>query len=460
MKKVLALMLALLILALCACGQDTATGSAQIGPNGETGAQNAEKQQEQAGELTADGYYKQEKTLDDGTVVTIYRDGGPEGAIVKGSVKYLDGSRSDEKYFSDGTVEHMLWTDADGNTGETYYYPSGNTEKSITKSVDGTYSEIHYMDNGYFDEKTGTNYDGTITYLKFIDSNGYVDERTFDVAEDGTRWDSEEWEDGTIVKTHYGINGMTIEQIQENEKTGNRTEIKFFENGNEKSRDTHSAEHGYTLKMEYYESGIVKHSLLVYDDGSHTREEKVNETGYTTYYHESGNGLDMEFFADDNGELIKYVDKGTVYEGDAIPGIARNTFNQVRQVPAQDTTTTQNEDGSTATTITYADGSTVTNGTTADGCTFNESISANGERNYEEYYASGKLRFIRYETADTFQETHYDEEGYYTYFHYIAPGYELEITCDETGKVNKVLLNDVEQTDIESIVKDMFFRSW
>ena len=37
---------------------------------------------------------------------------------------------------------------------------------------------------------------------------------------------------------------------------------------------------------------------------------------------------------------------------------------------------------------------------------------------------------------------------------------ELEITCDETGKVGKVLINGVEQTDIESIVKDMFFRSW
>lgn len=464
MKKVLALMIALLMLLLCACGQETAPAQSEQEAAQTQQDQTAEDKQGQTAETNADGYYVEEKTTEDGTHLTIYRDGGPEGAIVKGYATYTDGTKSEEGYDSEGKLEYMIWNDADGSVYEMYYYPSGNMEKNISKMADGFYYETHYMDNGSFDEKTGIGHDGTITYQKTVTPDGQVEEITYDVEEDGTRWDTDEWEDGTIVKTHYGTNGNPIEQTMNNETTGDHTEITYYENGREKTRDSYHAGSKQRVYLEYYEDNSVKYSLIEGENGS-KNEEKINEAGYTTYYFENFNNTkDSEFFANDTGELVKYVENGTVYEGDAIPGTARDMFNRVRKTPAptvEDTATTQEADGSTRTTSTLSDGTVETRHNAADGRTIsNDRVSPNGDRSYQEYFESGKLK-VNIEVRDgMFQEVHYDEDNYWTYFHYTAPGHEMEVICDETGKVNKVLVNGVEQTDIESYVKDMFFRSW
>ena len=460
MKKKLALLIALLMLTLCACGQK----SAPTPDHQNSVTEQTETQQDQPAELTEEGYYVQNKTLEDGGSITIYRNGGPEGAVVKAFVTYIDGTWSEERYDNEGNLEYMTWDEPDGTIVEMFYYPSGNTEKYIAKHADGAYEEIHYMDNGTFDEKTGIGYDGTITYLKTVAADGYVEEITYDIEEDGTRWDTDELDDGTIIKTHYGANGMRLEEFWDNEKTGDHTEIQYFDNGNEKSRDSYHADSKQRIRLEYYENNSVKYSLIEGDNGSKS-EEKLNEAGYTTYYFENFNNQKAcEFFANDNGELTKYVEEGVVYEGNAIPASAIDIFNQVRKTPApaaENTVTTQEADGTTCTTTTYADGSTTTVRTAADGRPIsNEKSSPTGEGYYEEYFESGKLKISIQKTADMFQELHYDEEGYWTYFHYNAGGYETEITTDETGKVSKVLLNGVEQTDIENYVKDMFFRSW
>ncbi len=458
MKKRIALMLAfVLCLSLCACGQEAAPDQKeQDTSNLETQAQSA------TAETTAEGYYVQKKTMEDGTNVTIYRYGGPEGAIVTGFLVYPDGAQAEERYNSEGVLEYTIYIDVDGSTYETFFYPSGCIAKDVMNSADGSYSEVHFMDNGTIDEETGVITSGTICYEKYVTADGQVEEYSYDITvdDDGTRWNTEEWDDGTVVRTHYSANGMPIEQIQDNEATGDHTEIKYYENGSEMTRDSYYADHGIRSYLEYYENGSVKYSLLEYDSGGKS-EERINEAGYTTYYYDNfDNTSDKEFFANDVGELVKYIEDGTVYENSAIPSSARDIFNQVRQVPAEGTTTTQNEDGSSSTTTTYADGSSMTSGTTADGTFTNESISANGDRYYEEYYASGTLKLMISETADTYQEVHYDEDGYWIYFHLVAPGYEQEITCDETGKVDKVLVNGQVQTDIEQHVQGMFFRSW
>ena len=455
MKKRITLILAfVLCLSLCACGQEAApTQKEQDGSNQPAQAQSATEA------ALVDGYYMDETTMDDGTVVTFYHIGGPDGAIEKIVCNFPDGAHSEEYYNEEAVLEYTVYNDVDGSVYETYFHPNGCIAKDIVKSADGSYSEVHFMDDGTIDKETGVITSGSICYEKYVSADGQITENSYDVTleADGTRWNTEEWDDGTIVQTHYNANGMPIEQIMDNENTGDHTEITFYENGSEKSRDSYYSDHGLRSYLEYYENGSVAYSLLEYDDGDKC-EEKINEAGYTIYYFESK--LDMEFFANDVGELVKYVEKGTVYENGAIPGTARDIFNQVRDVPAEGSTTTENADGSTTTTTTYADGSSMTNGINADGTFFNESVDANGDRYYEEYYATGTLKFMLSETADSYQEAHYDEEGYWIYFHLVAPGYEMEITCDETGKVDKVLVNGQVQTDIEQYVQNMFFRSW
>ena len=434
MKKLLALMITLLMLLLCACGQETAPAQNEQG-----------EAQKQPVETTASEYFVQEKTLDDGTIVKIHRLGGPEGPIVQGFCTYPDGIYTEEGYDSAGNLEYMNIYEPNGSVHETYYYPSRNPMKDISNYADGSYTETHYLENG------------TISYFKSVAPDGTVEEVQYEIEEDGTRWDSMEWEDGTIVQTRYGDMGKPIEQLQDNEEKDRHIHITYYENGNEKTRHSYYGEDKLTVHLEYYESGSVKYSLMENENGSKT-EEKFNEAGYTTYFYDSN--LDMEFFANDVGELVKYVGGGKVYEGDAIPSDARETFNQVRKVAAEDVSTTEEADGASKMTTTYADGSVQTSGTTADGARYHETISATGERTYEEYYAAGTLKLVIIETADMYQEAHYDEETFYTYYHQVFPGCDMEITCDETGKVDKVLVNGKEQTDIESYVKDMFFRSW
>ena len=459
MKKRIALVLAfVLCLSLGACSQESAQPEQTV-TEAQAGQTANNSQAEQAGTLTEDGYYMQEKTTEDGIHLKIYRAGGPEGPIVSGYVTYPDGTYSEERYDTDGKLEYFTWNDTEGSVYEQYYYPSGNVSKSISNYADGSYDEFHYMDNATYDEATGISYDGTITYRKMISADGQVDEETYEFEEDGTRWETDEWPDGTIVKSRYTGRGMLLEQIQDNEATGNHVEITYYENGNEKTHDAYYADHGLNSLIEYYENGSVKYSLMEYDDGTKV-EEKINEAGYTTYYRCIGDGINWEFFADDTGELVKYVKDGTVYEGNAIPTDARNTFNQVRKVPAEGTTTSQSEDGSSTTTTTYADGSSQSSSVNADGSYTNQSISADGSEYTEEYYPSGKLKHVVIKSADTYQETYYDEDGYYTYYYQSVPGWTMEITTDETGKVNQVLVNGKAQTDIEKYVKDMFFRSW
>ena len=457
MKKRIALVLTfMLCLSLCACSQEPAQPEQTV-TEAQAGQTANESQAEQAGALTEDGYYMQEKTLDDGTHIKIYRDGGPEGPIVEGYVTYPDGTYSEERYDTDGKLEYFTWNDTEGSVYEQYYYPSGNVSKSISNCADGSYDEYHYLDNGTYDEATGIGYDGTIIYRKNISADGQVDEETYEFEEDGTRWETDEWPDGTIVKSHYTGRGMLLEQIQDNEATGNHVEITYYENGSEKTRNAYYPDNGLNSLLEYYENGNVAHSLMKYDDG-YTNEEKINEIGYTVYYYDSN--LKAEFFANDMGELVKYVKNGTVYEGNAIPDEGHSVFNQIRDVPAEDVSTVQGADGSSTTTTTYADGSSQSTSVNADGSYTNQSISADGAECTEEYYPSGTLKHVIIKAADTYQETYYDEDGYYTYYYQSVPGWTLEITTDETGKVNQVLVNGKAQTDIEKYVKDMFFRSW
>lgn len=454
MKKVLALMIALLMLILCACGQESAPVQVE--------QDKADAQQTQNEETTTEGYYVEEEPLADGGRSTTYRVGSSDGVIAKITREFVDGSYTEERYDSEGKLEYSIHNRPDNYVWEQYFYPSGNVSKDIMKEADGSYSEIHFLDNGSIDEETGTITSGTISYEKYVTADGQVNEITHDIdlEDDGTYWFTYLSDDGTVEKTHFGIDNKPVEAIRDNEKTGdhaeieyvngikfkeiqtnknndNRMEITYYESGQMKSLDTYDAERKERILIEYYEDNSVKH-LLQETDGGYKHEEKYSKAGYTTYYYDSNQ--DMEFFANDMGELLKCISEGQTYEGDAIPSEERRVFEQVRQVPDENTDATE-ETVPTETTSAL------------------DSIQAE-EGYHEEYYPSGKLKHITNKTADIFIEISYDEDGYFTYYHEIFPGHELEITCDETGKVDKVLVDGQVQTDIESIMKDMFFRSW
>lgn len=454
MKRAFALMIGLLMLLLCACGQEAAPPQAE--------QNNAEVQNAQTAETTANGYYIEEQTLAEGYTSTTYRVGGPDGAIAKITNEYPDGSSNEERYDSEGKLEYSIYNKPDGFVWEQYFYPSGNVSKEIIKEADGSSTEIHFLDNGSVDEATGTITSGTITYEKYVTADGQVEEIThdIDVEDDGTYWYTYVGEDGTVEKTRLGTDNRPIEAIRDNEATGdhaeiefvngkiskeiqtnknndNRIEITYYENGSMKTMDSYNTKDGMRVYMEYYEDDSVKHFLQESDDG-YKHEEKYNEAGYTTYYYDSNQ--DMEFFANDVGELVKCVSDGQTYEGNAIPSKERDVFNQVRKVPDENTSTTEE---------------------IAPAETTSALVNIQSEDGYcEEYYDSGKLKHITNKTADMFIEICFDEDGYFTYYHMIDQDVDMEITCDESGKVNKVLLNGVEQTDINDFVKGLNFRSW
>lgn len=462
MKKRIALILAfVLCLSLCACGQGSAHAPADQKP-ANAKQNDTESQQEQTAETTAGDYFVEEEILVDGGKSTTYRVGSPNGVIAKITREFVDGSYTEERYDSEGKLEYSIHSRPDSYVWEQYFYPSGNVSKDIMKSADGSSTEKHFLDNGSIDEATGTVTSGATTYEKHVTADGQVNEIThdIDVEDDGTYWFNYTGEDGSIEKTHFDTDNKIIEAIRDNEATGdhaeieyvngikfkeiqtnknndNRMEITYYESGKMKSLDTYDANRKERTLIEYYENNSVKHLLQEADDG-YKHEEKYNEAGYTTYYYDSNQ--DMEFFADDVGELLKCISKGQTYEGDAIPSEERQVFEQVRQVPDENADAT--EETVPAETASALDSIQVEDGY------------------HEEYYPSGKLKHITNKTADMFIEISYDEDGYFTYFHQVDQGIDLEITCDETGKVDKVLVDGQVQTDIENIVKDMFFRSW
>ncbi len=458
MKKVLAILIAILMLLLTACGGgSTQTGDAQpTEPNSATEIESA---------TTGEDYYVEEKIREDGSKLTVYRNGGPEGAVVKAVLDYPDGSHHEETYNADGNLTSMSGTEADGTVYECTFYPSGYPHTDIYRYADGSYEEIHYLDDGTIDPETGWITSGTIIYEKRVSADGQVQEVSYDVTkeEDGSWWNEEELEDGTIIKTHYSADGLPMKQTSENPATGMRVETEFYESGNMKCQ-THirGDSEGYNY-MEYYDGGDVKYRYIQ-QEGDSFIEENISELGYTTYMHIKSPTLAREFFADENGNLLKCISDGTTYEGDAISATDKDMFDRMMSKPpatADDTVTTQNDDGTQLTTTTYSDGKVVKELRAADGRLISQdTMQANGEGYYFEYFESGKIKIEIYTYPDAVHTRHYDEDGYLIYYKEDFGAYVTEITTDETGKVEKVTVNGVPQTDVSSWKGFLNFRSW
>ena len=451
MKRLFALLLALcLCMGLCACGSSADASQ---------------------GATTDDGLYEKSGTMDDGTVFTTWRKGGPEGTPVKLIYDTPDGFHHESYYNDEGVVEYSIDVEPDGSTYELCYYPSGNMEKSIYNGADGSFEELHYLDNGYTDEN-GWLCSGTVTYEKRISADGLAEEwdENIELQEDGTWWTTTDHGEGSVMRTHYNQDGITIESYWDIAAMGKHFTYLYYENGNQKSVEVvydNSSEYNYD---EYYEDGSLKYRHMIDYGGlvGTEHEEKISPVGYSTYLLLKHPQSDtVEYFADDNGNLEKFVKNGTVYEGNAIPGNDRKDWENIRTVPpakATDSVTEQMDDGTYWVTTTYDDGKVEKQHFNADDVLIAfDNVEANGDRYYQERYDSGQTKYELRTFGERVTEFAYDEEGYETYFHQYGEGGDLEMITDETGKLVAVLMDGTEMKTTDPLYEHLLtghnFRS-
>lgn len=349
MKKTLALTLVLLLLLLAACGQSSQQKPAQTPADGTTAS--AEEAASPADEIFVNEYENE------GIKVTEYYEGGKDGRLLRIEYVMPDGSSGEEHYNADGTFSYSLYRGADGSVYEDFFYPNGTLSKSIMTNADGSYMENHFADNGYKDEETGYYVAGTMTYSKEVAADGtVVYEMTSDIQfeEDGSYWVTTTNEDGSVQKSHfsaegillgdtytdpatgmysettYDENGTMLYNFYEDPEYGTRTESEYYPNGTlKKMTTTHTDSEAFDI-TEYYENGFLKFEHYMHEEGTGA-EEHYNEAGYITYSHLITLTGEEEYFGDEEGNLLKVVDDGTVYEGNALPNWAVDSFRMMQE---------------------------------------------------------------------------------------------------------------------------------
>lgn len=319
MKKILATILAILFL-LTGCAQ----ASDQNG---------------------ADTLYVKEYEIE-GTQIKEYYEGGKNGLLVRSEYTMPDGSSGEEEYTADGKMSHMIFRNTDGSVYEDFCYPNGTFSKSIVTFPDGSYSEYHYADNGRVDEETNTYYPGTMIYQKDVAADGtvlYEMTAELNYEEDGSYWITSTFEDGSLSESHYSAEGLLLEDkytdpsnsmISESTyaqsgalvssiftdlTNGVTTETEYYPNGNPMKITMTYTDSDAHMSSEYYENGYLKYDYYLGEDGM-ISEDKLNEAGYLVYSHfvSSADDYEYEYFGDDEGNLVKYVENGVTYEGTAI----------------------------------------------------------------------------------------------------------------------------------------------
>ena len=450
MNRVVAILLVLfLCLGLCACG---GSETPQL--------QNTAKEQETATQqetVKEEELYEKSGTTEDGTTFTTWRRGGPEGTPVKLIYDAPDGTHYEEYYSYEGVLEYCITTGADGSSYEIFFYPSGNMEKSILKNADGSSEELRFLDNGYVDEN-GITSSGMVYYEKHVSADGHVEERgeNTELLEDGTWWRTDELDDGSTMRTHFNQEGYTMESYWDIPYMSKHVVYQYYADEKEtlKSMETtydNSEEYDLT---EYYEDGSLKYRHMINFGGLKGTEriEEVSPLGYTTYmlltHPNSGT---QEWFADEMGNLEKHVDKGKVYEGDAITSKIRQDWDNIKNKPDQgEKETEEDADGTYWVTTTYRSGKIVKEHfSREDKLLSTETTDTRGIVEYVECYDNGNIRYLKQTVEENTCEYTYDEEGYEIHYREVNPEMEVELIADETGKLVTVLVNGVERTGVD-----------
>ena len=370
MKKIMAILLALLLLTMAACGQETARqmeqepAATQTEPTGESAGETEEVQASE--ETTVPANYVDKYEVNGMQVMDHYEN----GVLVRSDYRMPDGSSGSEYMDADGNLTHTMYKMPDGSSFETHYYPDGNISKDITRNADGSYYEFHYANDGTVDTKTMTIYPGTLIYQKEVAADGTVlYEYAPEFREDGTYVETFEADDGTVYETTYGAGGKIVASCAYNETTGWTQNTEYYESGlprksvtDDPSTGDHMETEYYDIQMtatvketgyeytytvtksslyqnnktgayqlqEYHENDMEKYTHVIMS-ADYEWERECDTEGNILYERNSNYGRVTECFGE-GGELVKYVENGTVYEGDQIPANAKQNFEEIQKM--------------------------------------------------------------------------------------------------------------------------------
>lgn len=301
MRKILVLLIALLLM-LAACGQETATEveQKQTEPMAVT-----EEPTEPESTISPEGYFVEEIIKDDGTKIIRHRLGNIKGKVIWSRTEKPDGTFEEKKMDDNNKTILELYSETDGTVHEKHYYSEGALKKEIILFPDGSSAETHYD----YGESNGVTWHlGPVVYTKTVSTDGQVTEEGMPLAEvyyepDGSWWEIIKTLDQTEDKIHFSKDGRRIER-------------------------TFTSSERY-LHEEFYENGLYKTCIMIDSDGTEI-EEQYSEQGYYTYYRRKDQYGEREYFAGENNELVKYIENGTIYEGDEIPEFVISTFEELQ----------------------------------------------------------------------------------------------------------------------------------
>ena len=310
MKKVLTLILALMMVTLAACGQQTSPA---------------------ASDATAqDALYVDEYELN-GTRIKDYYEGGKDGTLVRSEFVMEDGTTGAEYYDAEGKLTHMTYTMPDGTTGEDILYPDGSLSKSIVHYPDGGYAEWHFADNGYYDEELQVYYAGTQIYSIEVAADGTVlFESSVEYEEDGSYWQTFDQDDGSVFKTLYSPEGTLLKEIIEDPANDWYCENIYYPSGQIQKYTSESRSTGDLHMTEYYENGINQRVTYTGSDGT-SYEDRYTEEGLLIYSYIQTLEVTYEYIADETGELVTFIKDGQVHEGNQIPDYERESFQLMQE---------------------------------------------------------------------------------------------------------------------------------
>jgi len=349
MKKFFALIIAMTALLLSACGgnapvqQEAAPSPVLESELPEPAPAVEEEMPEEEETIPLEDLYKEESLGEDGVKTTQYFLGGPEGQVIrsireKPSVtSAFDYKYSEFTYYKDGTSRSSYIVYGDGGISESQWYPNGTYKMVLSVLGDGwgynagNSTEVHYADNSEESPFNSASFNGNPTYQKSViqgKEKEYFPEIRQD--DDGSYWSIFEAPDGVKIESHCRADGSRISESCTGEDS--IIESEFYEDGRVKAWTLKSLSTDFEANFSYFPDGHYS-SIEIYNgelkDYS-TLCLTFNEDGSTQQlYILDRSETEKEYYADESGVPMTYIENGTEYQGESIPESEKQFFAQI-----------------------------------------------------------------------------------------------------------------------------------